>query len=107
MSRKAIPFRPCTLPSWHWSTTPRTRTSWSGAPATTTRSCRPDLAVPCLTDFRKCARSGADTLYRLGQAYEQLGDRARALKCYEHVTSYDNHPLLYEAREAIHRVKAS
>jgi tetratricopeptide (TPR) repeat protein len=68
---------------------------------------RPDLAVPCLIDFRKCARSGADTLYRLGQAYEQLGDRARALKCYEHVTSYDNHPLLYEAREAIHRVKAS
>ena len=38
---------------------------------------RPDLAVACLSEFRKSAKSGAKTLYKLGQAYEQLGDRVR------------------------------
>ena len=36
---------------------------------------RPDLAVPCLIDFRQSSKSGARTLYKMGQAYEQLGDR--------------------------------
>ena len=62
---------------------------------------RPDLAVPCLNDFRKSSKSGADTLYKLAQAYEQLGDRARAKKCYEHVIAYSGHPLVVDARDAI------
>ena len=59
---------------------------------------RPDLAVPCLTEFRKSAKSGAKTLYKLGQAYEQLGDRARAVKAYQQVTAYDGNPLAYDAK---------
>jgi tetratricopeptide (TPR) repeat protein len=67
---------------------------------------RPDLAVPCLTDFRKSSKSGADTLYKLGQAYEQLGDKVRAVKCYKQVTGYDGHPLAPDAREALYRLEA-
>jgi len=67
---------------------------------------RPDLAIPCFTEFRKSSKSGADTLYRLGQAYEQTGDRVRAKKCYEHVTSYDSHPLAPDAREALYRLQS-
>lgn len=36
---------------------------------------RADLAVPCLNDFRKSSKSGARTLFKLGHAYEQTGDR--------------------------------
>jgi tetratricopeptide (TPR) repeat protein len=67
---------------------------------------KPDRAIKCYTAFRDSAKSGADTLFKLGEAYEQLGDRAKAARYYEHVTAYDNHPLLYEAREALRRVKA-
>src|SRR5262249_13847580 len=67
---------------------------------------RPDLAVPCFQAYCKCAKSGADTIYKLGQAYEQLGDLKRAAKCYENVTSYDNHPLAPDAREALYRLKS-
>lgn len=67
---------------------------------------KPDLAVPCFNDFRKSSKSGADTLYKLGQAYEQLGDRTRAVKCYKNVTAYDNHPLAPEARDALYRLQA-
>ena len=68
---------------------------------------KPDLAVPCFNAYRKSSKSGADTVYKLGQAYEQLGDRARAMKCYENVTSYDNHPLAPDARDALHRLQSS
>jgi tetratricopeptide (TPR) repeat protein len=67
---------------------------------------RPDLAIPCFTEFRKSSKSGADTLYKLGQAYEQTGDRVRAKKCYEHVVSYDSHPLAPDAREALYRLQS-
>src|SRR5947209_13217980 len=36
---------------------------------------RPDLAVECFTAYRSSSKSGADTLYKLGQAYEAIGDR--------------------------------
>ncbi len=36
---------------------------------------RPDLALECFTSYRQSSKSGADTLYKLGQTYEQLGDR--------------------------------
>jgi tetratricopeptide (TPR) repeat protein len=67
---------------------------------------RPDLAVPCFNDFRNSSKSGADTMYKLGQAYEQLGDTRRAVKCYESVTAYDGHPLAPDAREALYRLQA-
>jgi tetratricopeptide (TPR) repeat protein len=66
---------------------------------------RADLAVACYRDFRQSSKSGADTLYKLGQAYEMLGDLPRAAKCFEQVTAYEGHPLVYEAREALSRVK--
>jgi tetratricopeptide (TPR) repeat protein len=66
---------------------------------------RPDLAVICYKAFRESAKSGADTLFKLGQAYEQMGDHARAAKCYEQVTAYEGHPLAYEARSALARMQ--
>jgi tetratricopeptide (TPR) repeat protein len=67
---------------------------------------RPDLAIPCFSEYRKSSKSGADTLYKLGQAYEQTGDLFRAKKCYEHVIAYDKHPLAPDAREAIYRLQS-
>jgi tetratricopeptide (TPR) repeat protein len=66
---------------------------------------KPEQAVACYTDFRKSSKSGADTAYKLGQAYEQLGDRDRARRFYEQVTTYDNHPLAWQARDALHRLQ--
>lgn len=66
---------------------------------------RPDLAIGCLAEFRKCSRSGADTLYKLGKAYEQVGDRKRAVKCYDSVLAYTGHPLVFEAHEALARLR--
>jgi tetratricopeptide (TPR) repeat protein len=68
---------------------------------------RPDLAIPCLLDYRKSSKSGADTDYKLGVAYEHLGDRVRAQKCYQLVVSYQNHPLAPDAREALYRLQAT
>jgi tetratricopeptide (TPR) repeat protein len=68
---------------------------------------RPDLAVPCYSAYRKSAKSGADTLYKLGQAFESLGDKPRAVKFYEQVTSYADHPLAPQARDALYRLKNS
>jgi len=66
---------------------------------------RPDLAIACLNDFRKSSRSGAKTLFKLAQAHEQLGDTARAIRCYEQVTAYQGNPLCVEAELAIQRLK--
>jgi tetratricopeptide (TPR) repeat protein len=65
---------------------------------------RADLAVPCFHDFRKSSKSGAKTLYKLGQAYEQLGDQAKAIRFYKQVTAYDGNPLAPEAYDALHRL---
>jgi tetratricopeptide (TPR) repeat protein len=67
---------------------------------------RPDLAVECFTAYRSSSKSGADTLFKLGQAYEALGEARRAAKFYEKVTAFDEHPLAPEAREALMRVKS-
>jgi tetratricopeptide (TPR) repeat protein len=67
---------------------------------------RPEAAIPCYADFRKSSKSGADTSFKLGRAYEQLGDLARAKRYYEQVATFDNHPLVYEARDALHRLQA-
>lgn len=66
---------------------------------------KPDQAVLCYQEFRQSDHGGADSLYRLGRAYENLGDFARAARCYEGVTGYEQHPLYYEARDALERVR--
>jgi tetratricopeptide (TPR) repeat protein len=68
---------------------------------------RADLAVPCFQEFRKSSRSGARTLLKLGQAWEQLGDPARAMKFYEMVTAYEGNPLTSEARDALSRLRSA
>jgi tetratricopeptide (TPR) repeat protein len=67
---------------------------------------RPESAVACYLDYRKSSKSGADTAFKLGRAYEQLGDLAKAKRCYEQVTTFDNHPLAPEARHALYRLQA-
>src|SRR5262249_6596496 len=66
---------------------------------------RPDLAVPCLNDFRRSSKSGARTWYKLGQAYEALGNPAQAKKCYEQVTAYEGNPLAPDAQDALMRLQ--
>lgn len=66
---------------------------------------RPDLAAAAFADYRQCSRSGADTLYKLGLAHERTGDAARAAKFFELVSTYEGHPLHYEATEALRRVR--
>jgi tetratricopeptide (TPR) repeat protein len=66
---------------------------------------RPELAIPCFHDFRKSSKSGAKTWLKLGQAYEQTGDRTRAIKCYQQVTAYDGNPLAPDAYEALQRLQ--
>jgi tetratricopeptide (TPR) repeat protein len=66
---------------------------------------RADLAVPCYVDFRKSSKSGARTLFKLGQAYEQLGDRAKAARAYQQVTAYEGNPLAPDAYEALQRLQ--
>ena len=65
---------------------------------------KPEQAIACLNDFRNSPKSGARTYYRLGQAYEQLGDRVRAVRCYEQVTAYESNPLAPDAHEALDRL---
>jgi tetratricopeptide (TPR) repeat protein len=67
---------------------------------------RPDLAVQCLLEYRNSAKSGADTWYKLGVAYEHLGDAARAARCYQQVTAFESHPLYHNARDALARLQA-
>ncbi len=66
---------------------------------------KPDQAVLCYQIYRNSQRTGADTMFKLGRAYENLGDFARSAKCYEHVTAFEEHPLFYEAREGMERVR--
>lgn len=65
---------------------------------------RPDLAVQCFRDFREYQKSGADTLYRLGQAYEAAGDTTNAVKAYKAVTAYSGHPRYWDADAAVRRL---
>jgi len=65
---------------------------------------RPDLAVACYMDYRKSPKSGADTLYKLARAYEQLGQPAQAGRYYRQVAAYEGHPLAADAGAALRRV---
>ncbi len=66
---------------------------------------KPSEAALCLEEFKKSDEAGADTSYKLGRAYEATGDFRRAAAFYEEVTAYEKHPLFYEARDALERVK--
>lgn len=66
---------------------------------------KPDQAVLCLHEFRNSDKAGADSMYSLGRAYENLGDFPRAAKCYENVMAYEKHPRYYDARDGFERVK--
>jgi tetratricopeptide (TPR) repeat protein len=68
---------------------------------------KPDQAVLCLQEFRKSPKSGANTLYNLGRAYENLGDRNRAMRCYEQVVAFEGNPLVYDARDALDRLRGA
>jgi tetratricopeptide (TPR) repeat protein len=65
---------------------------------------KPDQAIACLNDFKKSSKSGARTIYRLGQAYEALGDTKKAVRCYEQVTAYEGNPLAPDAQDALYRL---
>lgn len=66
---------------------------------------RPDLALHCFNDYREYYKSGADTLFRLGQTHEKLNNIPAAIKLYESVTAYDKHQRYWDATEAIRRLK--
>jgi tetratricopeptide (TPR) repeat protein len=66
---------------------------------------KPGEAIACFTEFRNSDEAGADTSFKLGKAYEAIGDLRRAAACYEEVTTFEQHPLYYEARDALDRVK--
>jgi tetratricopeptide (TPR) repeat protein len=65
---------------------------------------RPKDAVACLLDFRDSPKAGAATLFKLGQAYEEMRDIKRARSYYTQVTGYEGNPLVWQAREAIDRL---
>ncbi len=67
---------------------------------------RPDLAISCYQEFRQSPKSGADTLFKLAQAYEALGNVDKALRYYESVTGYTEHPRYFDAQAAVRRLKS-
>ena len=65
---------------------------------------RPDLAIRAYQDYKDFNKSGADTLYKLGKAYEAQNDTPNAIRFYEAVTAYDAHPRYWDAKEALRRL---
>ncbi|MEO2088693.1 MAG: tetratricopeptide repeat protein, partial [Gemmataceae bacterium] len=66
---------------------------------------RPDLAVAAFSSYREYHRAGADSLFQLARAHEAAGNTAAAIKCYDAVTAYKDHPKYWEATEAVRRLK--
>lgn len=65
----------------------------------------PAEAVKCFLEFRKSSRAGADTSYKLGRAYEAIGENRKAAANYEEVLVFPEHPLYYDARAGLDRVR--
>lgn len=65
---------------------------------------RPDLAIHAYLAYKDYQKSGADTLYQLGRAYEAQGDKVNAKRFYEAVTAYEAHPRYWDAKEALGRL---
>ncbi len=68
---------------------------------------KPDEAIKCYLEFRKSDEAGADTSYKLGKAYEAIGELRSAAGCYQEVIAYDKHPLYFDARDALERIKST
>ena len=66
---------------------------------------RPDLALGCFQDYKEHQNSGADTLFKIAQCYEASNDVKNAIRFYDAVTAYDQHPKYWEATEAVRRLK--
>jgi tetratricopeptide (TPR) repeat protein len=66
---------------------------------------KPGDAVECFLEFVKSDEAGADTSFKLGKAYEALGDFPKAAASYNEVMAFERHPLYYEAREGLDRVR--
>lgn len=64
----------------------------------------PTKAIECYLFFERYRGSGADTLFKLGRAYEQLGQTAQARKWYDMVLVYSDHPRAEAARAALARL---
>ena len=60
-------------------------------------------ALECYQHFIQSTKSGADTYYKMGQAAEALGDKAKARKHYQSANMFD-HPQKYEVSQALARV---
>lgn len=65
---------------------------------------RPAKAAEHLLVYKDYLKSGADTLYKLGLAYERAGELARAAKWYDMVLVYPSHPKADAARGALARL---
>ncbi|MFM8274623.1 MAG: tetratricopeptide repeat protein, partial [Gemmata sp.] len=65
---------------------------------------RPDLALKAYLDYKEFHKSGADTLFNVARCYEAQGDTASAVKYYNAVTVYEEHPKYWEAKDAIRRL---
>ncbi len=66
---------------------------------------RPKDAIDALVDFRKTSKSGTKTLWKMGQAFEALGETKKAMGCYEQITAYEGNPLVWDAQNAVNRLK--
>ncbi|QEL18120.1 tetratricopeptide repeat protein [Limnoglobus roseus] len=66
---------------------------------------RPDLAVHCFLDYRDYSKSGADTLFNIARCYEGMNETRNAIKFYEAVTAYEEHPKYWDAKQAMDRLK--
>ncbi len=66
---------------------------------------RPELAVHCFLDYRNYSKSGADTLFNIARCYEGMNQTRNAIKFYEAVTAYEEHPKYWDAKQAVERLK--
>ena len=66
---------------------------------------RPDLAILAYTSYREYQKSGAETLFQLGRAYEATNNIPAAIQIYEAVTAYEKHPRFWDATEAVRKLK--
>lgn len=66
----------------------------------------PAKAVDCYMICKDHVKSGAETLFRLGRAYESNGQPAHARKWYDMVLVYPSHPRAEAAKAALERLRA-
>ena len=66
---------------------------------------KPELALHCYQAYKDYHKSGADTLYQIGRCYEAMGDKANAIRFFTAVSGYDGHPLYWDAKDAVKRLK--